>query len=290
MNQPSAGSVVVGLDPSANAHTALLWAADEASARGADLRIGHSWTATTYQQAAESLGDVPGEGHEAAAFFLDPAAAEVRGTHPGLVVETAVFDEPPVEGLLRMAAAGASLIVVGHRGLNPFSTVLMGSVSQGVVAHTTVPAVVVPPKFTVPGDAPVVVGVAPGAVAPVEFAFAEAELRGVPLVVVRAWMYPQSFPGHISVPPADETRRNTEEAAELESLIAPAWQLHPGVEVTTRIGLAIPEQALVDAASRACLVVVGAHRKHSRFGLPVGRVPHRVLHHAQVPVAVVPHD
>jgi nucleotide-binding universal stress UspA family protein len=189
-----------------------------------------------------------------------------------------------------MAAAGASLIVVGHRGLNPFSTFLMGSVSQGVAAHTPVPVVVVPTKFAVPADAPVVVGVAPGAIAPVEFAFAEAELRGVPLEVVGAWMYPQSFPGYISVPPADEARRNAEESAELERLLAPSWQVHPGVEVVTRIGLAIPEEALVDASSRACLVVVGAHRKHSRFGLPIGRVPHRVLHLAQAPVAVVPHD
>jgi nucleotide-binding universal stress UspA family protein len=59
--------------------------------------------------------------------------------------------------------------------------------------------------------------------------------------------------------------------------------------VTVQVDLGLAEEAIVNASKDASLVVVGAHRKHSRFGLPVGRVPHRVLHLAHAPVAVVPH-
>jgi nucleotide-binding universal stress UspA family protein len=35
-------------------------------------------------------------------------------------------------------------------------------------------------------------------------------------------------------------------------------------------------------------LVVGAHRRHSQFGMQLGRVAHTLLHHADCPVAVVP--
>jgi nucleotide-binding universal stress UspA family protein len=134
-----------------------------------------------------------------------------------------------------------------------------------------------------------VLGVAPDSDTPVGFAFAQAERRGVPLLAVRAWTRPQVAPGHPFVPAEDEEQRTKEETADLERLLAAARAAHPRVAVITRVVRALPEQAIVDAAEDACLVVVGAHRRLTRFGLPVGRVPHRVLHLAPCPVAVVPH-
>jgi nucleotide-binding universal stress UspA family protein len=286
MNQSPAGAVVVGLDPSPNARAALHWAASEAASRCAVLRIGYAWSVGEYDVAGARSLHMEETARKAAVAFLDQAAQEARSTHPGLTVETELIEDAPVEGLLRLAA-NADLVTVGRRGLNSFLAFLLGSVSQGVVAHTPVPAVVVPQEPAVPGG-PVVVGVAPGEPEPVEFAFTEAERRGVPLQVVRSWLWPQAVPGYIPVPPVEEAERDAEESAELETLLARSRQAHPQVEVTIRVGLSLPEEVLVDASERACLVVVGAHRRHTRFGLPIGRVPHRVLHLAKAPVAVVP--
>jgi nucleotide-binding universal stress UspA family protein len=287
MNNAAAGTVVVGLDPSQNSRAALEWAADEAQLRGARLLIGHSWSMLGYRLPEAYRRDMVKDALKAAQQFVDAAAADMRKRQPSLDVQTELLEETAVEGLLDLAAK-ADLVVLGRRGLNAFLTFLLGSVSEGVVAHTTVPAVVVPPDALTSG--PVVVGVAPEADAPVEFAFAEAERRDATLRVVRSWMYPQVVPGYIAVPPADEAERNAEESAELERLLAPSRAAHPGVEVTTTVGRGLPEEAIVNASADASLVVVGAHRKHRRYGLPIGRVPHRVLHLAHAPVAVVPHS
>ncbi|WP_042424685.1 universal stress protein [Streptacidiphilus anmyonensis] len=290
MNSSPTEAVVVGLDTSENSRVALEWAADEARLRGAVLRIGHAWSMQAYRLPEAYKHDMAEDARKAAWAFLESAADDMRKRHPGLRVELELIDEAAVEGLLRMASADASLLVTGRRGLNPFLTFLLGSISSGVAAHTPVPAVLVPIEGAPDERGPVVVGVAPGEPEPVEFAFAEAERRGVPLRVVRSWMYPQAFPGHLAVPPKEEAGRDAQETAELEKLLLAARTAHPGVQVTLQVGAGLAEEAIVKASADACLVVVGAHRRHTQhFSLPIGRVPHRVLHLAHAPVVVVPH-
>lgn len=290
MNSSPTEAVVVGLDPSENSRVALEWAADEAQLRGAALRIGHAWSMQAYRLPEAYKHDLTDEARKAAWNFLEGGAEDMRQRHPGLQVTVELLEEGAVEGLLRMAASDAGLLVTGRRGLNPFMTFLLGSVSEGIVAHTSVPTVLVPLEGAPDPGGPVVVGVAPGEAEPIEFAFAEAERRGVPLKVVRTWMYPQAFPGYISVPPQDQVQRNADETKELEDLLAASRAAHPQVAVDVQVQLGLPEEAIVNASKGASLVVVGAHRKHTRhFSLPIGRVPHRVLHLAHAPVAVVPH-
>lgn len=287
MEPTPTGAVVVGLDPSAHARAALHWAAEEAATRDSVLRIGHAWMLSSYDFPDPRPLFRSDRARQAAQRFLDDAAKEVRATHQGLKTETVLIDVNPIDGLLELAGE-SDLLVVGRRGMNSFLTFLLGSVSQSVVAESPVPTVVVPRDHTPAAEAPVVVGVAPGVPGPVEFAFAEAARRDVRLEVVRSWSHPDSVSGTISAPLADELRRGVEESAELEQLLAPAREAHPRVDVVVRTRLALAEKALVDASARACLVVVGAHRRHSRYGQPIGRVAHRVLHLSRAPVAVVP--
>ncbi|WP_037603627.1 universal stress protein [Streptacidiphilus rugosus] len=288
MSRRSSGAVVVGLDPSADSRAALVWAADEAERRGATLRIGHSWNLEAYRLPRADLAEIAEPARNAAWTLLEQAADQARQRHPGLPVEPELIEEPPVEGLLRMAATDADVVVTGRRGLHGFRTFLLGSVSRGVVAHAPVPAVVVSHGGTPRTHGPVVLGVAPESDTPVDFAFGQAEMRGVPLVAVRAWTRPQPATGHRFLLPRDAEQRTKEEAADLDRLLAPARAAHPGVAVITRVVAAVPEQAIVESAQDACLVVVGAHRRLTRFGLPIGRVPQRVMHAAPCPVAVVP--
>jgi nucleotide-binding universal stress UspA family protein len=294
MSSTSPGCVVVGVDRSPAATEALDWAAQEAALRGARLCIGHSSSMEAYDLPDGELGILASESYKAAKQCLDRAAARVRERHPDMDVVTELLREWPLQALLQLADA-AQLIVVGSRGPNMLASVLLGSVSQGLVAHSDKPVAVVRAGVTgaTPGGTamsrPVVVGVASDETAAcVDFAFAEAQMRGVPLLAVRSWMAPQAIPGHMVATPREKADRARDETAQLESALAAGRAEYPGVSVTTSVALSEPEALLVTASRDSCMVVVASRRRRSRFAPPVGRVTHRVLHHAQAPVVVVP--
>ncbi len=290
MSTPAGNSVVVGIDPSDAATRALDWAADEAARRGVELRIAHSWGTALFLPETGGRATVP-MGDVAAEKFLEEAAERVRTRHSGLTVSVELLPEEPVTGLLRLSWQ-AALLVVGARGLNRFSSLLLGSVSQRLVTHAACPVVVVRGEQPPPGAAPageIVLGAAPGEpYAPVEFAFAEASWSHAPLRAVRTWMYPQTFPGYITVPPNEEAERDRAEREELATVLLRARTAHPDVQVVEQVALDQPEAALVEASRNASLVVVGARRHRPPFALPLAATVQRVLHHAHCPVAVVP--
>ena len=282
-------SVVVGIDTSEPSQDALDWAAAEAARRSVPLHIVHSWSLSPYQVPPEDRGDIAESALEGARALVRTARSRVLEQYPGLRVDSEVLSEEPVQGMIRAAAEG-SLLVVGTRGHNRFAATMLGSVSQRVVAHAPVPVVVVRAAEAQHHGA-VVLGAAPGEVdAPIEFAFAEAERRGVPLRVIRTWMYPQSYPGFIVVPPQDRAQRDRAEGTDLTEVLARGRKAFPGVEVVQEVTLDEPEGALVDASATAGLIVIGAQRRKHPFAMPMGHVVQRVLHHAHCPVAVVPHS
>lgn len=283
--------VVAGIDASPCAEQALDWAADEAFTRDVQLRIAHSWLMSDRRLAGGSRPDWAAAAEQGGADLLGTAEQRAREHRPGLDVTTALLSDEPVTCLLNMAE-GAELLVVGSRGLNRFSALLLGSVSYALATYAPVPVTVVrfhhdtgtamPPK-------PVVLGLGPGeAQEPVEFAFAEAEHRAVPLRAVRAWLYPQVVPGHMVVPPDEAAEQNQLASEDIEHALAPGRKSRPNVPVTTWVGLGEPEAALVEASHDASLLVVGARRHRGRFAMPLGPVARRVLHHAACPVTVVP--
>jgi nucleotide-binding universal stress UspA family protein len=138
------GRVVVGFDGSSSSSAALRWAAAHVSGTGAELQVLHAWH-------PPYVGAEP--------WLLAPFDAdEIRRTAEKLLEEAIgsldvhPLDPPPVpvvvEGgaarVLVEAAAGASLVVVGARGLGGFAGLLLGSVSDQVVRHAPCPVVVLP--------------------------------------------------------------------------------------------------------------------------------------------------
>ncbi|MEU8628753.1 universal stress protein [Streptomyces sp. NPDC048669] len=305
MSGSSVRSVVVGVDASAHAQAALDWAADEAVLRGVPLRIAHAWTMAPHR--------VPGTGGVGAAKSLLQAAEEIlaraggraQARHSGLRVDFEVLPEEAVPGLIRLAH-DAELLVVGSRGLGRFRSVLIGSVSQSLVAHAPCPVVV----FRGPSEAAdqvadraepsdtstrcdpgaVVLGAAPCETAgPVAFAFAEAARRGVSLLAVRTWTYPASYSPYVAVPLDGSDVCNEEESRGLLEVIAAPREEYPDVKVFTEVGMSDAATTLVRLSAGAGLVVLGADRDRNRFAPPIGRVTQQVLHHAHAPVAVVSH-
>ena len=73
---------------------------------------------------------------------LAESLAGWREDYPDVDVHPTVIRNHPVAGLVA-ASAGRRLLVVGSRGRGPFTSALLGSVSQGVLHHAPCPVAVV---------------------------------------------------------------------------------------------------------------------------------------------------
>ncbi|MGV9264161.1 universal stress protein [Kitasatospora sp. NPDC003701] len=286
--------VLAGVDGSPASTAAAQWAAEEALRRDAPLRLVHAWPWLTDGRAA--FADAEALPAAAQQVVLDAADA-LRRRHPGLAVHADVVLDAAVDGLVA-AAADAGLLVLGSRGLGGFAGLLLGSVSLATVARSAVPVVVVRPTGVRGGKAAdravppeVVVGVDPRTVneAVLAFAFHAAGLRGARLRAVHGWELPPAFATVGFLP-------SQPEVAELEGLETEAlsralagWrERYPGTELVEQVGLGAA-RTLVAASGAADLVVVGRRHRPHDLGRRLGRVAHAVLHHADAPVAVVPH-
>ncbi|MFH8384231.1 universal stress protein [Kitasatospora sp. NPDC018058] len=283
-------TVAAGVDGSPASTAAAHWAAEEAVRCGASLRLVHAWPWLT--DGVSSFAE-PDDLPEAAQRTLAAAAEEIRGRHPGLAVHTDAVLDAPVDGLVA-AAADVDLLVLGSRGLGGFTGLLLGSVSMAVAGRSGTPVVVVRESRegrTGTGSGEVVVGV--DAHSPEEevlaFAFREAALRGARVRAVHGWDLPPLF-GYAggAVPAGEIAQLEALEAKLLSLALAGQREQHPEVEVVedVRLGAA---RGLVETSAGAALVVVGRRRRPIEFGPRLGRVAHAALHHAEAPVAVVPH-
>ncbi len=141
------GVVVVGIDGSAGADTALLTAVDEAVLRGSTLRIVTSWTraeasATLSYWAVAYPGITPDEMALAHAERVQAAARALLAERE-LSIEVAwEVTEGPAAHVLTQASAAADLVVVGARGRGGLAGLLLGSVSRGVVRRSRCPVLV----------------------------------------------------------------------------------------------------------------------------------------------------
>ncbi len=142
--------VVVAVNDSPSARSALHWAATWARATRARLRAVHvlapqvdagpgwypgaaGWTTSTSPLGAHVVRDAFGE-------LFDQLLPE-----PGWTME---FGEGEAGPTLIQASVGADLLVVGTRRLHGLARMIEGSVSQYVLRHATCPV------LTVPADAP----------------------------------------------------------------------------------------------------------------------------------------
>jgi nucleotide-binding universal stress UspA family protein len=132
--------IVVGVDGSEPARRALLWAAEEARLRDADLEVVHAWQHPTTTFGLVLPADDRAAAEAYARHVLDVAVEALAGR--GLAVEPILVDGPPARALIE-ASAGAALVVVGSRGRGGFRGLLLGSVSGQAMHHARCPVVVV---------------------------------------------------------------------------------------------------------------------------------------------------
>lgn len=136
--------IVVGVDGSDSAASALEWAVAEAGLRDAELEVVHAWHLPYLGgdiYATPAYDPAPFE--EAARNTLDAAVDNAETGHLSRpVLRTLAMGGAPKAILA--AAVGADLVVVGTRGLGGFKGLLLGSVSHQIAQHATCPVVLVP--------------------------------------------------------------------------------------------------------------------------------------------------
>jgi nucleotide-binding universal stress UspA family protein len=130
-DQHRAGPVLVAYDGSETAGEALDVAADLAAAWGATLRVVHVRAVphAPYRSGGEAWGAAKGT-----RALLDEGVARARARQARIEVQSRMLeDRTAAEGLLN-AAAGARMLVLGHRGL---SRGRFGSTAHATVLHAT---------------------------------------------------------------------------------------------------------------------------------------------------------
>ncbi|MGW2648007.1 universal stress protein [Streptomyces sp. NPDC001393] len=284
--------ITAGVDGTEESLAALEWAGREAVRRGLPLRMVHAW------RYAESLATADRDTqHGWVSQGVAEAVRAVSERHPGLEVGVDVVEGEPVHALAR-AAAEAEMLVLGSRGHGPVIGFLLGSVGQQVIAEADRPVVLVRA-----GDQPaaeaagrdVVVGQhgdAEDSAATLRFAFETAAARGAAVRAVRAWTLPPVFaysPGSLRLLDDAGGLEPYEQQALTEAL-RPWRERFPQVPVAEQVEMGSAGQVLLSAAGRAQLMVVGRRAHRMAVGARIGSVAHGMLHHAECPVAVVPHD
>ncbi|MDK1472236.1 universal stress protein [Streptomyces sp. 549] len=276
------GPVVVGVDGSPTALTAVDWAADRAQHDTVPLVIAHAFLWDRHQGDDRS----PAERLRKRSMLVD-ATGRAGQRAPAVSVATELLAEPTVSGLLH-AARNASLLVLGSRRRGTLASLLLGSVGSGVAAQARCPVVVMRGRVGVSyGSRPrVVLGVADRTDAGAAvFALDEAERLGGEVLAVRA--------GRPDAPPAEGTgapcgEQPTPARRTATQVLAEAPRSHPGVQVEHRHVEGPAKTALLDASYGAELLVVGAEGRKGRKGIGLSSVHHAILHRAHCPVAVVP--
>ncbi|WP_326589256.1 universal stress protein [Streptomyces sp. NBC_01294] len=302
--------VIAAVDGSEHSLKALEWARAAAVRHDAGLLIAHVLPdhAQLYAGRRASLHDA-----SQPETFADPVSDWVRALFGGgpELPEGVRYEalEGSVPEALRVIGTKGLMLVMGSRGRGGFASLLLGSSSRAVASTAACPVVVVPHAERSARDADaeesagrVVLGLhaaeTPDDV--LDFAFAEAAVRGTTVQVVSAYAIPPAPTLVIDspfavIPPEGLADDGDAVPAEREMLrsqtarLAPFRMRYPDVRVEQA---AVPGDAagrLVTASRSAALVVVGRHHpRRTAMSLMIGSVAHAVLQHAHGPVAVVP--
>jgi nucleotide-binding universal stress UspA family protein len=138
--------ILVGVDGSDSSRSALQWAYDEARHHGASLVVLATWHPPALPM-TPPYGALPPAGYEfipqeEAFALLERFVRALDMRAPSIEVRMWVEEGNPAKVLIERSKH-ADLVVVGSRGHGGFAEMLLGSVSQHLVAHAHCPVVVV---------------------------------------------------------------------------------------------------------------------------------------------------
>ncbi|MET7332295.1 universal stress protein [Nonomuraea sp. NPDC005650] len=141
-HRPVHGEVVAGVDDSAECEPALAYAFEQAKLRGGALRVVHAWQLPVHAFAPEISGYDMDEVRTAQHQVVRDRVAIFSEDYPEVKVLEDVQSAHPVNALTD-ASERADLLVVGSHGRGALGSMLLGSVSRGVLHHAHCPVAVV---------------------------------------------------------------------------------------------------------------------------------------------------
>ena len=288
------GSIVVAVDGSEHADRAVEWAAEQAQLENRPLV---AVSAAEWDHVHVSSWPASDDGTPVREAMLadaravaEAAVALVRRERPTVVARPLV-----VPGDARLALVNLShdarLMVLGARGRGPLRSMLLGTVSSGVAKRAACPVVVCRPQESGTIARGVVVGAdgTPESLPVIEFAFAQASLRGLPLTVLHAyWDAVAAVAGLRSGSEQVPDPSDVEELrVVLSRSVAGFSEKYPDVSVSLRLQHGLVDEVLTRGQSWG-LVVVGRHPMDSVWRMLTGGIATAVLERAQSTVAIVP--
>ena len=286
MIQPE-NAIVVAV-PAVGGDAALSFAAEEARRSGSPLHLVH----VLQLPGGEPYAMVYGAAMDAAQSALGSAQRRTKELSDGSV--TATSELVTGGGVVHELAArseGARMVVLEHRHLGALRRLATRSISNGVAARAQSSVVVVPEGGSIGSGGPPVVTAAVQDPREAEdilrTAFDEARERGASLVVLHAWWLNNGYDDVV----VDQTARDEWEARavrELTPVLEPFRARYPTVDVTLDVRHAPPTEAVLDAADRSALLVLGRRRHLLPLGTHLGPVARAVLGHSTAPVLVTP--
>jgi nucleotide-binding universal stress UspA family protein len=287
---------VVGTDGSPHAERAVRWAARQAAVERRPLDLVHAYGRVGVGELAW-LG-TPGLDQSRLADVLRTAGesllVEARGIAldeaPGLEVRTHVLGSDARDVLVE-ASDSAHLVVVGSRGRGPLRTLVLGSVSNTVARLARCPVVVCRPPDQPSHGHEVLVG-AEGSVASlpvIEFAFQQASLHHLPLVVMHCFFDPTLTPGADDAAPLEPSDVDQLRLLLSES-VAGLGEKYPDVEVDLQLSRGLVDQCLLGEAPEAALLVVGRSDVTGWSRFVYSSCALAVLERARTTVVVVPEN
>lgn len=292
MTSPAPRRILVGFDGSDDSVAALQYAADEAAASDATLRIVFAVDDTVLNSAWGIVFDVTAA-REDGEKTLSRARelAHERGVPLDAIIAEIALGQPPA--VLSRISESASLVVVGRRAESGEHSMFVGSTAVGLAGTTSCPAVLVSALNRPPATPHGVVGVGldPGAhgLLAVEWALKRASRLGSRVRVVTVVRQPQSrLFGASSGPSAEQRERamadvRTRVSAELDAM---AEQV-PGVEVEVDFRYGSPVDELVALSGEVDMLIVGVHPRFPTYS--IGGVVRALMTHAACPLGLIRH-
>ncbi|RMB80368.1 universal stress protein [Streptomyces shenzhenensis] len=284
--------VVAGVDGSPSSLDAVATAAHEAAVRGTGLRLIHAfgWPSIPPPPGGPPWSPAAAGVREQVDSTLAEAEQRAREAAPRVDIAREVTVGEPLM-VLEIESRTASLVVVGSRGLGAFGSLLLGSTAVHLAAHAHCPVLVVRGRPNPTGPVLLAVDGSPAGERAVEFAFAEASMRGAGLLALYVW---NTWNERADEGPAEPVnlvagieRLREEEQRLLDETLSPHLTRYPRIPVERRLVRSRIRPALIEASREAQLVVTGARGRGGFAGLLLGSVSQALLHHAHCPVAVI---
>ncbi|HZE14462.1 MAG TPA: universal stress protein [Mycobacterium sp.] len=271
IDRRSGASVVVGIDGSAAAIHAAVWAIDEAISRDMPLRLVY---VTHREEVADAHTDEASLDMEYAETALRAAHAAVEATGKTVKVDTAILRGRPAEVLID-ESRDAELVCVGSVGIGRLARVFLGSTAAALAERAYCPVAIIRSRPDAPADVQLIAVVFDASPESdvVRYAMCEAQLRKVPVLALGGW---PNYPG--------ESPHN-----ELDRRVRMWHRRYSDVRIDSVPTLAGIVRYLAEHGEPARLVVIGASDA-GQVATIVGPHRHGVYQQGECSVIVVRHS